>query len=169
MDKLDILIALPLLGGLAVFQSAVLSRIPLIMGTADILLLAVIAWSLQDQVKTAWHWSVIGGLLATASSSLPYGILILSYLIITGIAKYIRTRLWKVPILAMLLMTFIGTFIVQGITFVARVTSGVTVPIDEAINLFIIPTLILNVLLALPFYLVINDLAGWLYREEIKA
>jgi cell shape-determining protein MreD len=166
---MEILIALPLLGGLAAFQSAVLSRIPLLMGTADILLLTIIAWSIQDQVKTAWHWSVIGGFLASLASAIPFGVLILSYLIITGIARVVRRYIWKIPLLAMFLMTFLGTVIIQVASLLSRLLSGMTIPIIDAINLILIPTIILNVLLTIPIYIVITDMAGWLYREEIKA
>lgn len=168
MNKLDLFIAIPLLGMLAVFQAAVLNQIPLIMGTADILLLTVIAWSLRDRVRTAWHWSVVGGYLASISSALPYGVLILSYLIITGTAIFIRKRFWKIPILAMLLTTFLGTIFVQIAALVSRIFSGVTIQISQAINLIILPTLILNIILAIPIHLIIADLAGWLYKDEIQ-
>lgn len=164
---MDLLIAFFLLGGLAVLQSAVLSRIPLLMGTVDLLLLTVIAWSIRDRVRTAWHWSVIGGLLATLSSALPFGILIANYLIITGIALVVRKRVWKVPILAMFLMTFLGTLIIQFSSVIARLLSGVTISVRDAINLMILPTLMLNVLMAIPIYVVVTDLSNWLYREEI--
>jgi hypothetical protein len=169
MHRTNILIAIPLLGVLAVFQSAVLSRIPLIMGTADVLLLTIVAWAIRDQVNTAWHWSVIGGFLATIGSALPFGVLILSYVGITGIALLVRRRVWKTPLLAMYLMTFIGTVIVHGVSILSRILSGVSIHLDEAINLIIIPTLMLNILLTIPIYIVISDLAGWLSREEIKA
>jgi rod shape-determining protein MreD len=165
---MDILIALPLLGGIAIFQSAVLSRVPLLMGTADILLLTIIAWSIGNRVKTAWYWSVIGGFLASVSSAMPFGVLTLSYLIITGIAQIVRKRIWKIPLLAMFLMTFIGTLVIQISSLLSRLFYGITISTNEAINLILIPTLVLNVLFTIPVYLVITDLAGWLYREEIK-
>jgi rod shape-determining protein MreD len=164
---MDILIAIFLLGGFAVVQSAVLSRVPLLMGTADILLLTVIAWSVRDRVKTAWQWSVIGGLLATIGSALPFGVLILGYLLITGIALVVRKRIWKMPILAMFLMTFLGTLIIQASSMITRLLSGISLPINDAINLMILPSLILNVLLAIPIYVLVTDLSGWLYRDEI--
>lgn len=137
------------------------------MGTADILLLTIIAWSIRDQVKTSWVWSVIGGLLVSFFSALPFGVLLLAYLIISGIAQFVQRRIWKIPLIAMFLMTFLGTIIVQVAAYASRMISGITIPINEAINLIIIPTLFLNILLAVPIYIVITDLAGWLYRDEI--
>lgn len=165
---MSLLIALPILGGLAIFQSAILGRVPLLMGTADILLLAVISWSLQERVDTAWQWSIIGGFFASLGSGLPFGILIMCYIITTGIALVVRKRVWKFPILAMFLMTFIGTFIVHFSSLAARLLSGVTIPIIEAFYLITLPSLLLNVLLAIPMYYVIADIAGWLYRSEIE-
>lgn len=164
---MSVLAALPILGGLAIFQFAILSRIPLIMGTADVLLLAVIAWSLQEKVKTAWQWSVIGGFLASLGSGLPFGVLIGTYLVITGVALVVRRRVWKRPILAMFLMTFIGTLIVHISSIVIRLLTGVTIPMIEAFNLITLPSLLLNVLLAIPIYLFMTDFANVIYREEI--
>jgi hypothetical protein len=165
---MSVLAALPILGGLAVFQYAILSRIPLIMGTADVLLLAVIAWSLQERVETAWQWSVIGGFLASLGSGLTFGVLIGSYLVITGVALVVRRRVWKRPILAMFWMTIVGTLIVHLSSLVVRLLSGVTIPIVDAFNLITLPSLLLNVMLAIPIYLFMTDLAKLIYREEIK-
>jgi hypothetical protein len=38
------------------------SRIPLLHGSADLILLALVAWALQKRVNTAWQWALIGGL-----------------------------------------------------------------------------------------------------------
>lgn len=162
-----VLAALPILGGLAVFQFAILSRIPLILGTADVLLLAVIAWSLQERVDTAWQWSVIGGYFASLGSGLPFGVLIGSYLVVTGVALVVRRRVWKRPILAMFWMTFIGTLIVHLSSIVVRLLTGVAIPMIEAFNLITLPSLLLNVLLAIPVYLFVTDVAKLIYREEI--
>lgn len=165
---MNILAALPILGGLAVFQFAILSRIPLILGTGDVLLLAVIAWSLQERVETAWQWSVIGGFFASLGSGLPFGVLIGSYSVITGVALVVRRRVWKRPILAMVWMTFVGTLIIHLSSLVVRLLTGVTVPIIDAFNLITLPSLLLNVLLAIPIYLLMTELAELIYPEEIK-
>ena len=58
-------ISIPVLGSLVIIQSVIASRIALLQGTADIVMLAIIAWALQKRVMTAWHWAIIGGLLVS--------------------------------------------------------------------------------------------------------
>ena len=65
-----ILAALPVLGLLLMLQLAVVSRLPLINGTADLILLALAAWASQERVKSAWQWTVLAGAAVTFISGL---------------------------------------------------------------------------------------------------
>ncbi|MBU1662716.1 MAG: hypothetical protein KKD28_14735 [Chloroflexi bacterium] len=162
------LIALPILGLLVVFQSAVVSRLPLLHGTADIVLLVVIAWALQDRVRSAWQWSILGGLFVGFVSALHFSIPVLSYMMITGLVLIVKRRVWQVPILAMFAMTFVGTLFNLTLSALAVSLGGATLPLLDTLRLIILPSLILNLLLAAPIYAMVRDLAEWVYPEEIK-
>ncbi len=164
-----ILIAIPIFSLLTILQSAVVSRLPLIHGTADLLLLVIIAWALQDRVRTAWHWSIIGGLSIGFVSVVHFGVPLAAYLIITAIVLIVRRRIWEIPILAMFAMTFIGSLLSQLIAALAISISGTPLPVFDTIRLIILPSLILNLLLAAPIYAIIKDLAEWVYPEELAA
>lgn len=163
------LIGLILFGILAILQSTIVSRMPLLNGTADLILLFIVAWALQDRVESAWQWCLIGGIFASLYSALPLGTFIVSYLIATGIARLLKRRVWKAPFLAMLAATFIGTIIVQVISLVARLITGVSLPILSVLNLILLPGLILNLILAIPVFSIMHDMAGWLYPAELEA
>jgi rod shape-determining protein MreD len=141
----------------------------LLNGTADLLLLFIVAWALQDRVESAWQWCLIGGIFASLYSALPFGTYVIAYLIATGIARILKRRVWKAPFLAMLAATFLGTLVVQLVSLVARLVTGVNIPMTSALNLILIPGLLLNLLLAIPVYSIVHDLAGWLYPEELEA
>jgi biotin transporter BioY len=94
---------------------------------------------------------------------------VIAYLIATGIARILKRRVWKAPFLAMLAATFLGTLVVQLVSLVARLVTGVNIPMTSALNLILIPGLLLNLLLAIPVYSIVHDLAGWLYPEELEA
>ena len=96
------LIGLLLFGLLAVLQGTIVSAMPLLKGTADLFLLFIVAWALQDRVESAWQWCLIGGVLASIYSGLPFGVFILAYLICVGVARLIKRYIWKAPFLAML-------------------------------------------------------------------
>jgi rod shape-determining protein MreD len=162
------LIALPLLGALMVLQSALFSRITLLRGTTDLVLLAIVAWALQKRVQTAWRWSIIGGLLMSMVSALPLGAPLIGYGLATGLALMLRRRVWQAPILAMFAATFFGTLAGQGISLASLRITGHPIPILDAFNLVILPGVLLNLLFAVPAYAMIGDLANWLYPEEIE-
>ncbi len=162
-------IGLLLFGILAILQSTIVSTIPLLKGTADLFLLFIVAWALQDRVETAWQWCLIGGLLASLYSGLPFGVFILGYLLAVGIARLLKRRIWKAPFLAMLAATFLSTVIVQVISLVSRLVTGANIPIMDALNLILLPSLLLNLILAIPVFSIMHDMASWLYPEELEA
>ncbi len=165
---MPVLISLPILGFLVMFQSAVVSRIHLLQGDADLVLLALAAWTLQERVSSAWQWSIIAVLLLSLVTALPLPALAVAYLATTGLALIIRRHIWQVPILAMLITTFAGTLIIQVISVLAIWVEGTSLPLIESINLVLLPSLLLNLLLAIPMYAIIGDLANWLHPKEIE-
>jgi hypothetical protein len=165
---MPVLISLPILGFLVMFQSAVVSRIHLLQGTADLVLLALAAWTLQERVSSAWQWCIIAVLLLSLVTALPLPALGVAYLSITGLALIVRRHIWQVPILAMLITTFTGTLIIQVISVLAIWLEGTSLPLIESLNLVLLPSLLLNLLLALPMYAIMGDLANWLHPKEIE-
>ena len=162
------LLAFPILSILLVLQSAVFSQIPLLQGTTDLILLALVAWSLQRRVQTAWQWGIIGGLLVGFVSAVPFVVYVVGYLLTVGLALLLRRRIWQVPLLAMFIATFIGTLVIHLATLVALRVSGTVLPLSASINLIILPSILLNLLLALPFFTLFSDLAKFLYPEELE-
>jgi rod shape-determining protein MreD len=164
-----IVLAFPVLILSLMVQMVVLSRINLLHGTADIILLVLIAWSLQEKARTAWVWVLFGGLLVGFVTATPYYIYLISYFVIIVIVRLLRRRVWHTPLIAMLVVTIIGTFIEQVLIIVGLKVVGQPISWQESLTLITLPSVILNLLLALPVYGVITDLASWVYPvEEIE-
>lgn len=163
-----VLIALPILGILMVFQTTLVSQMPLLHGTADLLLIVIVSWAMQPRVQTAWHWSIIGGLMVNIASALPLAVPVIGYSVTTGLALLLRQQVWRVPILAMFVIIIVGTLITHGVSLFALRVVGYPIPIAGALNLITMPSLLLNLLLSVPAYALIGDLANWLYPEEIE-
>jgi rod shape-determining protein MreD len=161
-------LAVPILSLLTIIQSAIISRLPLLQGTADLILLVLIAWALQERVRSAWHWSVIGGLLIGFVSIIPIGIPLAIYLCITGIVLMVKQRIWETSILAMFAMTFVGSLFSQIVTGLTVSIGGTPLPIFDTLKLIILPSLILNLILAAPIYAIIKDLAEWVYPGKMN-
>jgi rod shape-determining protein MreD len=164
---MPILLALPILGSLVILQTAMVSQAQLLHGTADLILLVLVAWAIRPRVQTYWHWTILGGLLVSFVSALPFGVPFIGYGLTTALTLLFRRRVWKVPVLAMLTAVFFGTLITHTLSFVALWLTGVQLPLIDALNLVTLPSLVLNLLLAVPAYVLIGDLANWLYPIEV--
>jgi cell shape-determining protein MreD len=162
------LVAIPILSGLLIIQSALVSRIPLLLGTPDLILLTIVAWSLQKRVRTAWHWAALGGLMVSVLSALPFGSILLGYLISVGVGLFLRKQISQAPILGMLITIFFGSLICQGIDLLALRAFGTSLPFLVTLNQIMLPSLLLNLVLAIPVFVVIGDFADLLYPVELE-
>jgi rod shape-determining protein MreD len=163
-----ILLAIPILGGLIILQTVVVSNLPLLNGYADFILLAITAWGLRDEVKSAWWWGAIGGLMVSFVSAQPFLTPLVGYLIVLAIARFFQHRVWQSPFLTMLVVTFIGTLVYQAITFAALTVTGVNLQFELSLSRVVLPSLLLNMAFALPAYVVMRDLAQWVYPIKVE-
>ena len=145
---------------------AIISRIPLLGGYADLMLVAISAWALQERVETSWHWAIFGGLLVGWTSALPWFIPVIGYLLIVVLARAMVRRLWQAPLMAIFILVFLGTLIVHFLSvFILRLT-GSSLGIGDALSIVTLPSLFLNLFLALPALPIFRDLAVWVYDIE---
>ncbi len=160
------LIALPLLSLILIIQLAIVSRIPLLGGYADLMLVALAAWSLQDRVETSWHWAIFGGILIGWTSALPWFIPLTGYLLMVALSRLLVRRIWQAPLLATFIVVFLGSLIVQTLSvFILRLL-GSPLNIADALSVVTLPSLLLNLFLAIPAFPVFRDLAVWIYDIE---
>jgi hypothetical protein len=157
------LIAVPVILFTVILQSAVISRVYLLSGIGDLPLVMVAAWALQEQVDSAWHWAAATGLLVGFVSGIPWVVPVLGYLAVVGLARLFQRRVWQAPLLAMFSITFLGTIIVAALSMAALRFSGVPLPVSDVLGLLTLPGVLLNMLLAIPVYAVMRDVARWVY------
>jgi rod shape-determining protein MreD len=157
------LVALPVILLSVILQSAVISRVYLLSGIADLPLVMLAAWSLQEEVDSAWHWAAATGLLVGFVSGIPLAVPLIGYIAIVFFARIFQHRVWQAPLLAMFSITFLGTIIVSGLSLAVLRFAGVPLPISDVLGLLTLPSVLLNMLLAIPVYAVMRDLARWVY------
>jgi rod shape-determining protein MreD len=160
------LIVVPILGLAFLLQVAVLSRINLLSGSADLVLLVLVAWALQEQVESAWHWAGLAGLIAGFVSGLPQFVPVTSYLLAVALARYLLRQIWQTPILALFTVTFFSTMIMHLVTYFGLFLRGTILPVGDVLALITLPSIFLNMLLALPVHSIVRDLALWVYPLE---
>jgi rod shape-determining protein MreD len=160
------LIGIPVLALAFILQTAVVSRITLLSGSADLILLILVVWALQEQVESAWQWAILAGLIAAFISGLPPFALLIAYLLAVGLARYVLRQIWQTPILALFSVTFFSTLGLHLVTYLALWMRGTTLPVEDVLALVTLPSLFLNLLLVLPVHSLIRDLALWVYPVE---
>lgn len=151
-----------------ILQTTVFSRIALIAGTADLILLFLIAWSLQEEVKNTWLWTAIAGVLISLFSAMPYFAPLIGYLGAVGLSKLLQRRVWRIPILAMFIVTLLGTLFQHVVYIVALQVDGAPISWAQSLDTVIVPSILLNLIFALPIYAIANELVGRIYPLEVE-
>ncbi len=160
---MSVLLAFPVLIVTLILQMTIVSRLPLLHGTADLVLLTLVAWASQERVKNAWIWAVIAGLAVSFISALPFYLPLVIYVLAALVARLLQRRVWQMPFLALFVAVFVGTLLQNVISIAAFQFLDWPIPWQQGLSLVTLPSLLLNLLLALPVYTVVADLANWLY------
>jgi len=157
------LIAVPVIILAVILQSTVIGSIKLLSGIADLPLVMLAAWALQEEVDTAWQWAVATGALVGFLSGMHWLVPVLSYLIVVTLAQAFQRRVWQAPLLAMFSVTFLGTVVLYAISLMVLSLSGISLPLAEVLGQLALPGILLNMVLAIPVYAVMRDVARWVY------
>jgi len=157
------LIAVPVILLAVIVQSSIVSRVTLLSGIADLPLVVLAAWAMQDEVETAWHWAIATGVLVGFISGLSWVVPLSSYLLVIALAQVLQRRVWQAPLLAMFSITFLGTIGLSFFSLVVLRFSGISLPVADVFGLLTLPAILLNMLLAIPVFAVMRDLARWVY------
>lgn len=162
---MEILIAIPIFLSAAMIQVTAISRIPLIHGTADLSMLVLVAWGIHSRSKYAWLWAIIGGIILGFFSKISWLAIVISYTIVILMTQLIHGRFWNSPMLTMLIMTIWGSLLLEAATLISLLFMDITFNINIAFEEIILPSIFLNLLLALPVYFLVKDLTHWIYPQ----
>ncbi len=164
-----LLAAIPVLGLTFMIQLSIVSRMVLLSGNADLILLVLAAWALQERARGAWIWGATASVLAGLMSGIPWYIYLVGYLSVVGVARLLIHRIWQAPLLAMFTVTLIGTLELLMITFIRQTLFESSLPFSEVFLQIVLPSVLLNLLLAIPVHALVKDLANRLYPAEVVA
>jgi hypothetical protein len=160
------IVAFPLLLLAVILQSSIVSQVKLLSGYADLPLLILSAWALQKPVKSVWHWTFVACAMLAFVSTMPWLVLVFGYAGMVFIAQALQKRVWQAPLLAMFSVTFFGTLFQHLISFIVLRLSGTPFVFTDVMGLITLPSLLLNMLLSIPVYAFMRDLARWVYPSE---
>lgn len=163
------LIAFPILGLAVILQSSIVSQVQLLGGFADLPLVLLAAWALQDRVDTHWHWGALICLFTLFVSSLPIPVVIGGYFGLILLGRILQRRIWQAPLLAMFSVVFIGTLFFHLLSFIVLRSLGTPLDIRDVTEIITLPSLLLNMLLSIPMYAFMRDVSYWVYPAEDMA
>ena len=155
------LIGFPLLALVVILQSAVISQITLLAGYADLVLVVLAAWALHVESANAWQWAFLCGVMVSFVSKLPWPVTFSGYLFVVLIAQILRHRVWQAPLLAMFSVVFLGALFMGLLALLVLNILGRAFPVGDTIGLIILPSILLNLLVSVPVYAMVRDLAHW--------
>ena len=113
-------------------------------------------------------WALVGGLMVSYVSAMPMFTPLIGYMIVVGIARIFQRRIWQIPILAMFAAAVLGTFLIQMLEIVVLFIFGRSITFQDSFTFVTLPSALLNLLLALPIYTVMADVAKWVYPREVE-
>ena len=164
-----LLVAIPVLGLAIILQTSIVSRMTLLSGNADLILLVLAAWGLQERARGTWAWGMAASLLVGMASGIPWYIYLVGYLAVVGVARLLMHRIWQAPLLAMFAVTLIGTLGLLMLMYIQRSFLEVPLAIGEVFSQIVLPSILLNLLLAIPVHALIRSLVNRLYPTEVNA
>jgi len=159
----------PILILLLIIQTAILRHLPFLGGSADLLLLWLVAWGLHPKGKYVWFGALFAGLLMAYVSAVPWYASMASYLMVVIASRFLSKRFWQNPLIALFFVTFFGGLFQNAITFFSLYINGAAIDWATSLRYVVIPSVFLDMLLTLPVYAIVLDMAQWVYPHEVDA
>ncbi len=161
-----ILVGTLLLLGATLLQVTLVARFSLLRGSADLVLLVMVAWIVQEGSRPDWRWGIPAGLMVGFASALPDWIFWLGYLAAAGACQLLHQRIWQVRLLTLITAVLLGTLSIQVITLIYLSLGSQPLDLGQAFNLVTLPSMLLNLILILPVNAIISELNKLLPNVE---
>ena len=125
-------------------------------GQFSLVMLLVLAWSIRSDLVSGFVWALVGGILLDLYSAIPIGTSSAALMIIVYAANGAAQQLYRMRIVTLLAMTLLATLFFQVYTYCALLLLGLSYDILMVIRLVFIPTIIYNLVGALPTYAIVR-------------
>lgn len=158
-------LSLPILLIAAILQVTALPQISILGGRPNLVLLIIVAWSLNSTLEQAVTWAFVGGISKDLMSAAPIGTSLIGLILIVFAIHAVRQQLFSVGLFTLIWVTIIGTIIAEFSVLIVLLMGGFQpqfasqlgygVLIDQ-FRLFIVPTIVYNLIGIIPVYLLMR-------------
>lgn len=162
----EIISFIPILFFAGTLETAVFSRLQILYGSADLVMIVLIVWTLNANTKHSLILALLAGFVMTFYSALPMNGYFLIYLSIWFMIRILKLWVWQMPLILLVFVTIMGTLLSTVISFGLLFLQDVSYDISFVITQIFVPSMMLNSFLAFPTYIFLNDYANWLYQAE---
>jgi rod shape-determining protein MreD len=159
----------PILILLLILQMTIGRNIQLVGGSADLVLLWLVCWGLHRQGKNVWYGALFAGLLLTFASAVPWYVSFVSCFFAAGMSRYFSKRFWHSPLIALFIVTFVSSLFSILLQYAVLAFLNGNMGWSVSLTHVIIPSVFMNLILALPVYAIVHDMTRWMYPAEVEA
>ena len=163
------LIGIPGIALLAVLQTSLVSHLRLLEGRPDLVLLAIVAWAITGRGHEAMILGFAGGLFLDAFSVVPLGVSSAALVIVAAIASYSEGQFWGINPIMQLAAVLVGSVAYHSAIILTLISIGQPVDLQSTFSRIVLPSLFINLLLALPTVQLGEGLHNLLHPPRITA
>lgn len=163
---MSILLSVPILIAMLVLQTTLVSEVRLLHGSADLILVWLAVWGLTSKDRSGYLLAFFAGGLVSYVSALPWYVFPGGYVLTIAIARYVSSQLWQSPLLSMFAITLVTSILLYLISMIGLSINGTVYSFQTSLYNVIIPSIFLNLLLAIPIFAIGKDFSGWVFRNE---
>ncbi|MEM4725136.1 MAG: rod shape-determining protein MreD [Candidatus Hadarchaeum sp.] len=162
-------LGIPLFFVCTLLQATVLSRLRVLGGQPDLIVVLVLAWAILDRDREGMIWAFVGGLFIDLLSGAPLGISSLVLVPITYLVGLTETQVYRTNVLLPLFLTLSGG-LAYHIVYLAllRLLIGQPVAWSTAIWYVTVPSIIFDMVLIIPFLCVLGRWYDGLHPRRVK-
>jgi rod shape-determining protein MreD len=149
-------IAIPVMGLLAVIQTAILPQFSVAGVSPQLLFLVALSWGLLRDLRDGLVWAFIAGIWVDLFSIAPVGVSSLAFMAALAATIPLQQILPPRRLLSAILLAGLGTLIYLTLYLAALRVFGHTLTFNGLIEL--LPILLLNLILIAPIYLILQTI-----------
>ncbi len=162
------LLGIPLVILLVIIQTSVISRLDISYGMIDLVLVTLIAIGIHPRSKHIVYWFLLAGFLLAIISPVRLMYPLFPYAVTGILVEYLRKRIWRIPLLLMAILTFLGSIMQQLAAYITIYFTQAQLPFMDSLLQVSLPSITLNILVSIPAYLVIKDWGDTLSPQEVE-
>jgi rod shape-determining protein MreD len=149
-------LSLPILFLAAVLQAGLVPQIRFGGAAPDLVLLCVVAWSINAELQEALVWAFVGGIMSDLLSVAPIGTSSLALCIVVFFISGVNRQTFGIGVFVLPISAAIGSVLSQAVFIAVMYLSGVVpgfrITLPDDILYVILPSMAYNFVVVVPVY-----------------